>query len=106
MRPIVLEQAADIGSVRNRATERFSMWIRSFLSFLLSAMVALLLFGGMPGVAATGIASSVVLTITTPDMISFGQSVDGYANVTTSDGSTPSGTITFSMERRASARSR
>jgi hypothetical protein len=71
------------------------MSIRSFLSFLLSTMVALLLLGGMPGVVAAAIGSSVVLTITTPDMISFGQSVDGYANVTTSDGSTPSGTITF-----------
>ena len=67
------------------------MSIRRFIA----AMFAFLLAGAMPGAAATGIASSVVLTITTPGMIYFGQSVDGYANVTTSDGSTPSGTITF-----------
>ncbi len=39
--------------------------------------------------------SSVVLDITSPTTIYFGQSVNGYASVTTSDGSTPTGTITF-----------
>lgn len=71
------------------------MSIRRSIRSLIAAMFALLLTGAVPGVAATGIASSVVLTITTPDIIDFGQRVDGYANVTTSDGSTPSGTITF-----------
>lgn len=63
--------------------------------FLFKTSVALLL-GAMPGSAfAAAIASNVVLTITSPGTIYFGQSVDGYANVTTSDGSTPTGTISF-----------
>jgi len=58
--------------------------------------VAALLLGVIPGVAfATAVSSSVVLTITSPGTIYFGQSVDGYANVTTSDGTTPTGSITF-----------
>ncbi len=90
--PLVLGRVADIGSVRNRATEQFSMSIRT----LLSTMAVLLPFAGaMPARAAVAISSSVALTITTPGTIYFGQSVDGFANVTTSDGSTPSGTITF-----------
>jgi hypothetical protein len=60
-------------------------------------MVAAFVLGLMPEMAAatTMISSSVVLTITSPSTIYFGQSVDGYANVTTSDNSTPTGTITF-----------
>ena len=60
-------------------------------------IAAALFLGSIPGVvaAATTVSSSVVLTITSPSTIYFGQSVDGYANVTTSDGSTPTGTITF-----------
>lgn len=58
--------------------------------------VAVLLAGLMPAAAhASAVSSSVVLTITSPTTIYFGQGVDGYANVTTSDGSTPAGTITF-----------
>ncbi len=49
----------------------------------------------MPAAHATAITSTVVLTITSPATMYFGQSVDGYANVTTSDGSIPTGTITF-----------
>jgi hypothetical protein len=41
------------------------------------------------------VSSAVVLTITTPLTISYGQNVDGFANVTTGDGSTPTGTIVF-----------
>lgn len=44
---------------------------------------------------ATAIASTVVFTITSPTTMYFGQSVDGYASVTTTDGSTPTGNITF-----------
>jgi hypothetical protein len=60
-------------------------------------IAAALLLGLMPGMAeaTTVISSSVVLTITSPGTIYFGQSVDGYASVTTSDGSTPTGIITF-----------
>ncbi|MEO6981590.1 MAG: Ig-like domain-containing protein, partial [Edaphobacter sp.] len=57
-------------------------------------MVAALLVGATPGMAA-GVSSSVVLTITSPGTIYFGQGVDGYVSVTASDGSTPSGTINF-----------
>ena len=64
---------------------------RSLLKFA-AALLALLL----PATAhATAITSSVVFTITSPATMYFGQNVDGYANVTTSDGSTPTGTITF-----------
>ena len=45
--------------------------------------------------ASTAISSSVVLTLTTPPTIYFGQSVDGYAQVNSSDGSQLTGTITF-----------
>ncbi|HET6168554.1 MAG TPA: Ig-like domain-containing protein, partial [Terracidiphilus sp.] len=63
------------------------------LALLLSAALLPML---MPGSAlAAVISSSIVLTITSPGTISFGQSVDGYANVTTNDGSTPTGTVTF-----------
>jgi hypothetical protein len=47
------------------------------------------------GSAATGIPTTVVLTMTTPSTIYFGQEVDGAAKVTASDGSIPAGTISF-----------
>ena len=49
----------------------------------------------VPMSASTAISSSVVLTLTTPATISFGQNVDGYAQVNSSDGSPLTGTITF-----------
>lgn len=59
-------------------------------------LAAALLTSALPALAAaTTTASSVALTITSPATIYFGQSVDGYANVTTSDGTTPTGSITF-----------
>jgi hypothetical protein len=69
------------------------MSIRGFAYTMFFALLP----GLMPRMAAatTMISSSVVLTITSPSTIYFGQSVDGYANVTTSDGSTPTGMITF-----------
>lgn len=92
MVPLVLGLDADIQTVRNRATECFLMSIRGFVL----KMAAALALGAMPGIAsAAGVSSSVVLTITTPLTISYGQTVDGYANVTASDGSTPTGTISF-----------
>lgn len=48
-----------------------------------------------PMSASTAISSSVVLTLTTPATIYFGQNVDGYAQVNSSDGSPLTGTITF-----------
>ncbi len=48
-----------------------------------------------PMSASTAILSSVVLTLTTPATIYFGQTVDGYAQVNSSDGSPLTGTITF-----------
>ena len=50
-------------------------------------IAAALFLGSIPGVvaAATTVSSSVVLTITSPSTIYFVQSVDGDANVTTSD---------------------
>src|SRR4051812_1064971 len=49
----------------------------------------------LPGNALTGVSTNVSLTITTPGPIYFGQSVDGYARVSSSDGSDVTGTITF-----------
>lgn len=45
--------------------------------------------------AVTGISTTVVFTISTPSTIYFGQTVSGSAIVTASDGSTPTGTISF-----------
>lgn len=56
---------------------------------------AILLISLAPIAQAASVTSSVNLSITSPTTMYFGQSVDGYANVTTSDGSTPTGTITF-----------
>jgi hypothetical protein len=48
-----------------------------------------------PTHAVTGIPTTVVFTISTPSTIYFGQTVSGSAIVTASDGSTPTGTISF-----------
>jgi hypothetical protein len=56
---------------------------------------ALLLLSAVPTMASTAISSSVVLTLTSPATIYFGQVVDGYAQVNSSDGSPLTGTITF-----------
>lgn len=45
--------------------------------------------------AASGIATNVVLIITTPTTISYGEDVGGYALVSASDGSTLTGMVTF-----------
>jgi hypothetical protein len=42
-----------------------------------------------------GVATTVILTISTPPTISYGEDVGGYALVTSSDGTTLSGTVTF-----------
>lgn len=44
---------------------------------------------------ATAVSTSVLLTITSPSSIYFGQAVTGYAKVTASNGSALAGTITF-----------
>lgn len=45
--------------------------------------------------AVAGVSTKIMLTITSPSSIYFGQTVTGDARVTASDGSTPGGTITF-----------
>ncbi len=60
--------------------------------------LALLLF--LPAIAAlpqpgTPATTTVLLTITSPATMYYGQTVDGSAQISTSDGSTPTGTITF-----------
>ena len=58
--------------------------------------VALLALSAMPlTAAATGVATSVVLIITTPSTIYYGEDVSGYAQVNSGDGSTLTGTVTF-----------
>lgn len=44
---------------------------------------------------STAVTTSVVLTISTPSTISYGEDVGGYAVVSSSDGTTLSGTVTF-----------
>jgi len=61
---------------------------------LMFKTVGLLSLCAVP-VAAQGIGSAVQLTVTTPLTIYYGQNVDGYANVSSSDGNPLSGTITF-----------
>jgi Bacterial Ig-like domain (group 3) len=67
--------------------------IRKLARNALSA-AALLSLGAIPMSASTA-SSSVVLTLTTPTTIYFGQTVDGFAQVNSSDGSSLTGTITF-----------
>ena len=57
--------------------------------------LALLALVVAPIAAAADVSTSVVLTISTPSTIFFGQTVDGSAQVDSSDGSAPTGTITF-----------
>ncbi|HZY74057.1 MAG TPA: hypothetical protein VFE22_13210, partial [Edaphobacter sp.] len=45
--------------------------------------------------AATGMATNVALTITTPGAISYGETVSGYAVVGMADGSALSGMVSF-----------
>ena len=63
------------------------------LTLNILSIAAILSFA--PVFASTAISSSVVLTITTPPTIYFGQTVDGFAQVNSSDGSPLTGTITF-----------
>jgi hypothetical protein len=63
------------------------------LTLNILCIAAILSFAPMS--ASTAISSSVVLTLTTPATIYFGQTVDGYAQVNSSDGSSLAGTITF-----------
>ncbi len=58
-------------------------------------MFALLPLGLVPAMAVASVSTSVVFTVTTPGTIYFGQNVDGYAQVNSSDGSALTGTITF-----------
>jgi Bacterial Ig-like domain (group 3) len=63
------------------------------LTLNILSIAAILSFA--PVFASTAISSSVVLTLTTPPTIYFGQTVDGFAQVNSSDGSPLTGTITF-----------
>src|SRR5260370_19842741 len=56
---------------------------------------ALLWLGVAAVMAAADVSTSLVLTVTTPGTIYFGQNVDGYAQVNSSDGSALTGTIAF-----------
>jgi hypothetical protein len=65
-------------------------------SFALKTAVLFALAVTFPAAhAATGIATNVVLTITTSSTLSYGEAVAGYAVVSASDGSQLSGTVTF-----------
>lgn len=71
------------------------MSIRSFA--LKAATILTLMAAAVPTLAqqSTAVATTIVLTISTPSTTSFGEDVDGYAVVNSSDGTTPSGTVTF-----------
>src|ERR1700727_1881980 len=66
----------------------------SIRKLALNALSASLLSLAAPMSASTA-SSSVVLTLTSPATIYFGQTVDGFAQVNASDGSALTGTITF-----------
>jgi hypothetical protein len=105
----ILAESADRGIVRTRTQRAFTMSIRGFALFALKTVAVLsvsampMLAGAQPSLPylphlphdATGVATSVVLTVTTPLTISFGQSVDGFAQVNSSDSSALMGTVTF-----------
>jgi hypothetical protein len=68
------------------------------MSTRLTALQSLLLLAAaiLPATAsATSLTSSVILTLTTPSTIEYGQTVNGYAEVDSSDGGSLTGTITF-----------
>jgi len=69
------------------------MPMRSFALKTIALLAAVMLLPAAR--AATGIATNVVLTVTTPSTISYGEVVAGYAVVSASDGSTLSGTVSF-----------
>lgn len=70
------------------------MPMRSFALKTIALLAAAAIF--LPAaLAATGIATNVVLTVTTPSTISYGEVVAGYAVVSASDGSLLSGTVSF-----------
>jgi len=69
------------------------MPMRSFALKTITLLAAVMLLPAAR--AATGIATNVVLTVTTPSTISYGEVVAGYAVVSASDGSTLSGTVSF-----------
>ena len=58
-------------------------------------VAAIFSLGADPLLASTTSSSSVVLTLTSSPTIYFGQNVDGYAQVNSSDGELLTGTITF-----------
>lgn len=64
-------------------------------SFALKTAALLALAATFPAYAATGIATNVVLIITTPSTLAYGETVAGYAVVSANDGSQLSGTVTF-----------
>lgn len=65
-------------------------------SFAIKTAALLALAATFPAAhAATSIATNVVLTVTTPNTLSYGETVAGYAEVSASDGSQLSGTVTF-----------
>jgi hypothetical protein len=68
--------------------------IRKLALKALSAAAALLSLCAAP-ISASTASSSVILTLTSPATIYFGQTVDGFAQVNSSDGSALTGTITF-----------
>ncbi|WP_348268229.1 Ig-like domain-containing protein [Edaphobacter paludis] len=71
------------------------MSIRSFARK--TAATLTLMAAAVPALAqqSTAVATSIVLTISTPSTTSFGEDVSGYAVVNSSDGTTLSGTVTF-----------
>jgi len=92
--------------MRLMSIRRFTLKTIALLSFGVVSMVAAAQQGGNTVLlntiktkaasnAASGISTSVVLTVTTPGTIYFGQSVDGDAQVSSIDGSAMTGTISF-----------
>lgn len=78
-------------SIRNFALKTTALFVLATMTASVSAMPLQQASADLP----TGVATNVVLIVTTASTISFGEDVSVYAQVTSSDGSILTGTVSF-----------
>lgn len=61
----------------------------------LAVKITMLFLVPVSAMAVTKVSSTIALEVTTPLMVSYGEAIDGLAQVTASDGSAVTGTVTF-----------
>lgn len=61
----------------------------------LALKITMLFLASVPAMAVTKVPSTVALEVTTPLTVFYGEAIDGLAQVTASDGSAVTGTVTF-----------